>query len=246
MVATATPNAPTAPDGAAGQATASVVPRSHRGSRQRGEQTRRQLLAAALRVVARDGVRAVTHRAVAREAGLSVSLTTYYFVDLYDLVANAFQGFFRSGQGELDASWKRGFDFLARFDAEARALPAVRRRIRDHVARLISNYVLRKIVEQPVWLAVEHHFFFEALVDPRLTALAREHRARLVAPMLRLCTELGSDMPEIDADLLFGTLIRLEYEALVVPPGEIDALRIRREVKRLLGWIMRVESGRAC
>ena len=218
-----------------------AVPRSHRASRQRGENTRRRLLAAALRVIARDGVRAITHRAVAQEAGLSVSLTTYYFVDLYDLVANAFQGFFHSGQAELDASWQRGFEFIARFDADARALPAVRRRIRDHVAKLISNYVLRKIVEQPVWLAVEHHFFFEALVDPRLTQLARDHRARLLAPMLRLCEELGSDMPDIDADLLFGTLIRLEYESRVVPPGAIDATRIRREVKRLLGWIMRVE-----
>lgn len=219
-----------------------VVPRSHRASRRRGEATRRALLAAALRVIARDGVRAVTHRAVAKEAGLSVSLTTYYFVDLFDLIASAFLGFFQGGEGELETSWERGFEYIARFDAAARRDPAVRRRIRDHAARRIADYVLRKIVEQPTWLAVEHHFFFEAMVDPRLTALARQHRQRLIAPMLRLCRELGSDQPAIDADILFGTLTRLEYESLVVAPEAVDRARVRRQVRRVLGWIARIDG----
>jgi AcrR family transcriptional regulator len=222
------------------EATAAAVPRAHRASRQRGESTRRKLLDATLRVIARDGVRAVTHRAVAREAGLSVSLTTYYFVDLYDLIASAFLGFFQAGRGELEASWQVGFAFLDRYPPERLDNPLLRRRIRDHVARLIADYVLRKIVEQPTWLAVEHHFFFEALVDERLTALARQHRRRLVLPMLELCQRLGSEEPEIDADLLFGTLTRLEYESLVVPPSAVDEARIRREIRRLIGWIARV------
>jgi|SRR5690606_29690650 len=222
------------------EALTAPVPRAHRASRQRGETTRRKLLDATLRVIARDGVRAVTHRAVAREAGLSVSLTTYYFVDLYDLIANAFLGFFQAGRAELDASWQVGFAYLDAVLPGCADNPAMRRRMRDHIARLIGDYVLRKIVEQPTWLAVEHHFFFEALVDERLTELARQHRRRLVEPMLELCRRLGSEEPEIDADLLFGTLTRLEYESLVVPPEQVDEARIRREVRRLIGWIARV------
>lgn len=216
------------------------VPRAHRASRQRGESTRRKLLDATLRVIAREGVRSVTHRAVAREAGLSVSLTTYYFVDLYDLIASAFVGFFQAGRAELEASWRAGFAYLDGVPAERMVNPLMRRRVRDHVARLIGDYVLRKIVEQPTWLSVEHHFFFEALVDERLTALARQHRRRLVAPMLELCRRLGSEEPEIDADLLFGTLTRLEYESLVVPADAVDETRIRHEIRRLIGWIARV------
>lgn len=217
------------------------VPRSHRASRRRGENTRGQLLAATLRVIAREGVRGVTHRAVAKEADLSVSLTTYYFVDLYEMIASAFTGFFQRGREELDAAWQRGFDFIDRFPPPDARDAVQRRRIRDHLARLISDFVLRKILEQPVWLAVEHHFFFEALLDPRLTALARQHRQRLVAPLVELCRRFGSTMPDTDADLLFGTLIRLEYESLVVPAEQVDAARIRREVRRMLGWMLRVE-----
>ena len=222
------------------EAIALHVPRAHRASRQRGESTRRKLLDATLRVIARDGVRSVTHRGVAREAGLSVSLTTYYFVDLYDLIASAFVGFFQAGRGELEASWQAGFAYLDRFPPAQMENPLLRRRVSDHLSRLIGDYVLRKIVEQPTWLAVEHHFFFEALVDERLTALARQHRRQLLAPMLELCRRLGSEEPEIDADLLFGTLTRLEYESLVVPAAALDEARIRREIRRLVGWIARV------
>ena len=48
-----------------------VVKLKRRGTRPRGEQTRQKILEATLRVIARDGVRGTTHRAVAREAGYS-------------------------------------------------------------------------------------------------------------------------------------------------------------------------------
>ena len=47
------------------------------------------LLDATLRLVARDGPRAATHRAVAAEAGLPLAATTYYFASRDDLVASA-------------------------------------------------------------------------------------------------------------------------------------------------------------
>ncbi|MEJ3745077.1 TetR family transcriptional regulator [Actinomycetes bacterium KLBMP 9797] len=59
------------------------------GRRARAQQTRRKLLAAAIRVVGRDGPGAVTHRAVAAEAGLAKSLATYHFASIDDLLVAA-------------------------------------------------------------------------------------------------------------------------------------------------------------
>jgi DNA-binding transcriptional regulator YbjK len=59
------------------------------GRRARGEQTRRRLLDATLRVVARDGPGAVTHRAVAAEADVTKSLATYHFATIDDLFVAA-------------------------------------------------------------------------------------------------------------------------------------------------------------
>ncbi|MEU0487926.1 TetR family transcriptional regulator [Nocardiopsis sp. NPDC006139] len=59
------------------------------GRRIRGERRRAEIIDATLRVVHRDGAAGVTHRTVAREAGVTASLTTYYFATLDDLLVAA-------------------------------------------------------------------------------------------------------------------------------------------------------------
>lgn len=214
--------------------------RRRRGSRQRGELTRQRILEAVMRVIAREGVRGVTHRTVAAEAGVNLSLTTYYFVDRYDLIASAFRAFVGDVHGELEGAWDGLFRHLDKLREEGDGR-AQRTAMRDYVARRFTSYVAGKIVDRPLGLAVEHHFFFEALFDPRLTELARQHRARLLEPMVRLCEFFGSADPDLDADLLFGTIIRLEYESLMQPQGTVDRRRLRASIQRMVGWIAGVE-----
>ncbi|AKH81425.1 TetR family transcriptional regulator [Streptomyces sp. CNQ-509] len=59
------------------------------GRVQRGQERRRLLLAATVRVIGRGGVAAVTHRAVAAEAGVPKSVATYHFPAVADLLAAA-------------------------------------------------------------------------------------------------------------------------------------------------------------
>jgi DNA-binding transcriptional regulator YbjK len=59
------------------------------GRRRRGNRRRRALLDATLQVIGRDGLAAVTQRAVAAEAGLPPSALYYYFPTLDDLVTAA-------------------------------------------------------------------------------------------------------------------------------------------------------------
>lgn len=83
------------------------------GRRARGQRRREQLIEATLRVVQRDGASGVTHRTVAREAGVPTSLTTYHFATLDDLLVAALstvtaeyeaqlREIVRSGRDELD------------------------------------------------------------------------------------------------------------------------------------------------
>ncbi|MER7169616.1 TetR family transcriptional regulator [Micromonospora sp. NPDC000207] len=59
------------------------------GRRLRGERRRAEIIEATLAVVTRDGAAGVTHRTVARQAGITTSLTTYYFTTLDDLLVAA-------------------------------------------------------------------------------------------------------------------------------------------------------------
>jgi DNA-binding transcriptional regulator YbjK len=59
------------------------------GRRRKGERRRRLLLDATMRVVEREGVSAVSQRAVAQEAGVPPSAVTYYFPAVDDLLVAA-------------------------------------------------------------------------------------------------------------------------------------------------------------
>ncbi len=59
------------------------------GRRTRGQQTRKRLLDATIRVIGRDGPAGVTHRSVAAEAGLTKSLATYHFATIDELLEAA-------------------------------------------------------------------------------------------------------------------------------------------------------------
>lgn len=65
------------------------APAATDGRRARGLRRRAEIIDATLRVVQRDGAAGVSHRAVAREAAMPTSLTTYHFTTIDDLLVAA-------------------------------------------------------------------------------------------------------------------------------------------------------------
>ncbi|WP_049556386.1 TetR/AcrR family transcriptional regulator [Nonomuraea sp. SBT364] len=59
------------------------------GRKARGNRRRAEIIDATLAVVTRDGAAGVTHRTVAKQAGITTSLSTYYFATLDDLLVAA-------------------------------------------------------------------------------------------------------------------------------------------------------------
>ncbi|MDF5757373.1 TetR family transcriptional regulator [Spongiactinospora sp. TRM90649] len=59
------------------------------GRKARGNRRRAEIIDATLAIVMRDGAAGVTHRTVANQAGITTSLSTYYFATLDDLLVAA-------------------------------------------------------------------------------------------------------------------------------------------------------------
>ena len=211
---------------------------SRRGTRPKGEKTRQKILVATLRVIASEGVRGTTHRAIAKEAGVQLSLTTYYFKDLNELISLAFRAFMERDYGTLSTQWQKAFRYLDQFLPDDLRDPDTRERIIDYCAKRILDHVRLGLTEHPEGLAVEHHFFYEALNDPVLQELSARHRDRLLQPIVRFCEYFNNTDPETDANLLLGTITRLEYEALPSLPQDVDYRAIRKEIRRIVGWIV--------
>ena len=222
-------------------ADSTVVDLERRGTRTRGGQTRQKILDATLRVIAREGVRGTTHRAIASEAGVQLSLTTYYFKDLNELISLAFQSFTDGDYGALAEQWQKAFRYLDQFSPDDFADSDTRGRIIDYCTKRIVDHVRYGLTEHPEGLAVEHHFFFEGINDPQLQELSKLHRRRLLRPVISFCEYFNTTDPETDANLLFGTITRLEYEALTSAPDNVDYKSIRNEIRRLIGWIVKAD-----
>ncbi|MER7356535.1 TetR/AcrR family transcriptional regulator [Nonomuraea dietziae] len=59
------------------------------GRKARGNKRRAEIIDATLAIVTRDGAAGVTHRTVAKQAGITTSLSAYYFATLDDLLVAA-------------------------------------------------------------------------------------------------------------------------------------------------------------
>jgi TetR/AcrR family transcriptional regulator, regulator of biofilm formation and stress response len=190
---------------------------------QRREQRREQILEATLRLIGRSGREAITHRAVAEEAGVPLGSTTYYFDSRDDLL-------------------RQSLEHVAAHEVERYAeLAGELRELDSHEAladRLLSELV--SAAEDRSAYIAEYELWLEAGRRPELREAAQswcDAEQRAVAGALE---RLGSEDPATDASLVVAALDGLGERVLAreEDPAEAAAeLRpeLRRLIERLIG-----------
>lgn len=209
-----------------------------RKRRVKGEQTRRAILEGALRVIAREGLRGVTHRAVAAEAAVQLSLTTYYFNDINALIGQAFELFCKRARPANEQMFQELAALLDHYSARDLRRTSVRQEIARAFARRACEELMENVKYRPEGLAIEQVFFSTVLQEPALSALAASYRRSMLAPLTGICRRFNRVDPEVDAELLLDTMTRLEYQALLVEPDIIDRDHIETLLRRQLGWAL--------
>lgn len=221
-----------AQEGAAGIATAvaeSVQYQGRKASRQGSEQRRQDILDAAMRIVVRDGVRAVRHRAVAAEAGVPLSATTYYFKDIDDLLTDTFAQYVERSAAYMGKLWASNEGLLREMVVSGDGTPESRSQLADDIAQLMADYVHRQLINRREHLMAEQAFRQEALLNPRLARLVRSHQQILLQGTCQLFEVLGSREPQQDAKVLTAIIGRMEYQGLLneaEPEAEAQMLGI--------------------
>ncbi|MBJ7455032.1 MAG: TetR family transcriptional regulator [Thermoleophilia bacterium] len=169
----------------------------------RGRERRAAIVAAAGRVLIRDGVAALTHRAVAAEAGVPLGSTTYYFADRPELV--------RAAVTELLAQ-----------ERERRAGVAVPDGDPSRVAERLTALVIPPAFPARSEVALLYERLAGALRDPELALLLRADAGDLRLNVARLLGPIGlEERADMVASLLDGRVIQwLGGEG---DRGELDA-----------------------
>ena len=189
----------------------------------RAEETRRNVLDATLRVLARVGPHGVTHRAVAAEAGASVRAATYYFASRDELLQEAL------------AHYTRGA--IERFRLIEQALESAGSISVNDAADALAAIVLADVVGDRVGLIAEYELALEAARAPALERTYREFQAALEAMLATHARALGAAEPKVAARLVLATLRGLEIEALARPSEKPDQKAIAKLFRRLLSGL---------
>ncbi len=187
---------------------------------ERGEQTRREVLEATLRLLAREGPRGVTHRAVAAEAGTSVRATTYYFRSREELLRESLEHYATTA--------------IARFDAIGAPLSADVTTPVEAAADLLAATVLSDVVDDRAGLVAEYELVLEIGRNSGLEPVYRAWQDKLESILAGYAEMLGSSDPALDARVVLATLRGLEIEALARPSRKPSRAELRRLFRVLL------------
>ena len=200
-----------------------IVPSSDTGPRaEASRRTREAIVAATVRIVAREGVAAVTHRRVAAEADVALSSTTWHFATKADILEAALHWTARREVDRIRAIADRldGTDF----DPGAWA---------DELGEWLVDQVTgeREIAVALYRLQVE-------LLDS--TGAAKVHEdwgAGLRTVGERVLEHSSTATPDLDVRLIAAALDGLRIGVLSSGEQDVEWLRlaVRRQVRALLG-----------
>lgn len=212
----------------------SVQYQGRKTSRQGSERRRQAILDASMRIIVREGVRAVRHRAVATEANVPLSATTYYFKDIDDLITDTFAQFVERSASFMAEFWQGMHGLLTDLAIRLDGSPEARQQVADELADLAMQYIQNQLQTRRDHLIAERAFHLESLLNPRLYDLAQAHRHILLQGVTHFFEILGSSQPQEDGELLTALILQMEYRGLLGGIGQQDRQTMLAIFKRYI------------
>jgi DNA-binding transcriptional regulator YbjK len=194
--------------------------RSGIASSERGAERRAAILAATVRILAAEGLGAVTHRAVAREADVPLAATTYYFASKDELLTEALG--LLAGE-EMERLQRRA----AELDHEAYRSPSAL------AAEIAETLVSGSRHERDALLA-KYEVYLEAARRPALRATARHWIAAFQRLAARALKAGGAPEPERRAQLLVAAVDGILIHQLVSGQTPSEGGEARRRLEGLI------------
>ncbi len=163
-----------------------------------GRPVRERILRATLRLIADEGVDAVTHRAVARRAGVSLGSTTHHFSSRTDLLREAFRYYLHEAEGLVR-------HLIERTDRTADPVDVVLGLVREMIDPDFNFGLTR----------AEYELLLFACSDAALAPDVRAWEAMVVAVYAPELERAGVERPVAAAQALLNLVRGFELERLL-------------------------------
>lgn len=207
-----------------------VVENTANKRRTKGEKTRLLILESTIVVLAKHGIKKTTHRAIAKVADIQLSLTTYYFKDIEELI---YQAVLLNSEQLITNSYQACIDIcevLESFPRSALRKKSTRIELTESFSNALTLALKRDLTTHKEQLAVEQILLTQSNQSEALQELSVTHRDALIAPYIKLCYYFNRKAPELDAEIIFSVIKQIQYGHL----NRIDLNGIEEEIKPLL------------
>jgi DNA-binding transcriptional regulator YbjK len=184
-------------------------------SANRGTQRRIKILDAALRLVSRHGINGVTHRAVAHEANVSLSATTYYFDSKEALLQEAFSHYAKTRLDEVN-------HLSNRFPNTDYSL--------DEASQLLAAIVIEELEVNRDALIAEYEMVLEITRNNALKDAYQAWQAELLKRLQSMTKNLGSTDPKKEARIILAIMRGLQMESLSHSPDKPNHQKIHDSI----------------
>lgn len=207
-------------------------------ARVKSEHRRLQILEATLAIAAREGLRGIKHRAVAKEAKVPLAATTYYFRDIGELISDAFMLFAERARAELGCFYDTVNLVLDNMPPESlvRGGPG-RQALATRLSAISTAYLNQQFSQRREQVLAEQVFLMEALRDEQLAELARTYRGVWVAGLEQILQRLDSHTPARDASLLVSVVLGLGYDHMLNQRAATPEA-LEEAVQRIIGLVL--------
>lgn len=193
----------------------------------KGELTQRRILDAALDEIVQGGFGALSHRNIAARAGVQLSLTSYYFGTLNNLILEAYRKFVLEELAFVEASRYR----LA-LELESRGAMSA-----EEITEYLTQYTLTNVTERGRALAIDCKFLFEPDLPLEVKDEVKRFNHKLRDILTDYMHSVGSTNPTLDANLVLAVVRSFDFQH-VSDPESMDEDWLRSNLSRLVSALL--------
>lgn len=176
-----------------------------------------KIFLATLSIIRNDGMRAVRHRAVAKEAGVSLGATTYHFKTLDDLIASTFVYWLEQDNSNRKTALSSIAENVEAFkDGQPEQLF-------EHLYKASCHYLKTQIINNRDDRFIELAFHNEALRNQQLSELLLKAWQNDVAQLSDFYRAIGSTDPAHDGEDTFALILHLERKSLLYSENTLES-----------------------
>ncbi|WP_299594729.1 TetR/AcrR family transcriptional regulator [uncultured Microbulbifer sp.] len=169
-----------------------------------------KILNATLNIIADKGLAALSHRSIASTAGVQLAMTTYYFGTIDNILVAAFREFSKSMEPVNADLESKGKALLARSQGADGELRSCEQYI-EGVAEIFAGMIDAGPSARLRQLRIESQYLFEQHTSEALAEEIQSYSDWLASIALKFIQPIGSDNPDLDAQLFLWTVQCLEF-----------------------------------